>query len=103
MLLSADVLDYFKQKAGGQGYQTLINRTLPESMEWDSLLDAVRQAVREEMRQHYSYGPKKLEMTMTTSKKEASKASKVLSDKKSSKNDKSVAASDLSQAKKKKK
>ncbi|MBU2755206.1 BrnA antitoxin family protein [Acidithiobacillus sp. CV18-2] len=52
MLLDADVLDYFRQKAGGRGYQTLINRTLRESMERDSLLDAVRQAVREEMRHH---------------------------------------------------
>lgn len=38
---------------------------------------------------------------MTTSKKDASKASKILSSKKSSKNAKSVAASDLAQAKKK--
>ncbi|MBN6742249.1 BrnA antitoxin family protein [Acidithiobacillus sp. MC6.1] len=52
MLLDADVLGYFKQKAGGRGYQTLINRTLRESMERESLLDAVRQAVREEMRHH---------------------------------------------------
>jgi hypothetical protein len=37
---------------------------------------------------------------MTTSKKDASKASKILSNPKSGKNAKSVAASDLSQAKK---
>jgi hypothetical protein len=40
---------------------------------------------------------------MTTSKKDASKAGKVLSDPKTPKKVKSVAASDLSQAKRKKK
>ncbi|WP_278667741.1 hypothetical protein [Acidithiobacillus ferriphilus] len=40
---------------------------------------------------------------MTTSKKDASKAGKILSNPKTPKNIKSVAASDLSQAKKKKK
>jgi hypothetical protein len=40
---------------------------------------------------------------MTTSKRDASKASKLLRSKKSSKSVKSVAGSDLSQAKKKKK
>jgi hypothetical protein len=38
---------------------------------------------------------------MTTSKRDASKASKILSSKSASKNEKSVAGSDLSQAKKK--
>ena len=33
MLLDVDVLDYLKRKAGGRGYQTLINRTLRESMD----------------------------------------------------------------------
>lgn len=39
---------------------------------------------------------------MTTSKKDATEASKILSDPKSTKAEKSVAASDLAQAKKKK-
>ncbi len=49
MLIDPDILDYFRQKAGRRGYQTLINRTLRESMERESLLDAVRKVVREEM------------------------------------------------------
>ena len=49
MLIDPDVLDYFRQKAGRRGYQTLINRTLRESMERESLLDAVRKVVREEL------------------------------------------------------
>jgi len=49
MLIDPDVLDYFRQKAGHRGYQTLINRTLRESMERESLLDAVRKVVREEL------------------------------------------------------
>ena len=49
MLIDPDILEYFRQKAGRRGYQTLINRTLRESMERESLLDAVRQVVREEL------------------------------------------------------
>ncbi|MHB1267934.1 MAG: BrnA antitoxin family protein [Acidithiobacillus ferriphilus] len=49
MLIDADVLEYYRHKAGGRGYQTLINRTLRESMEHDGLLDAMRQMLREEL------------------------------------------------------
>ncbi len=49
MLIDPDILDYFREKAGQRGYQTLINRTLRESMERESLLDAVRKVVREEL------------------------------------------------------
>ena len=49
MLIDADVLEFYRRKAGGRGYQTLINRTLRESMERNALLDAVRKVVREEM------------------------------------------------------
>jgi Uncharacterized protein conserved in bacteria len=49
MLIDPDILDYFRQKAGQRGYQTLINRTLRESMERESLLDAVRKVLREEL------------------------------------------------------
>jgi uncharacterized protein (DUF4415 family) len=49
MLIDQDILDYFRQKAGGRGYQTLINRTLRESIDRESLLDAVRKVVREEI------------------------------------------------------
>jgi len=47
------VLDYFRnivEKAGGGNYQTLINDALMEYMQQHSMLDVVRQAVREELR-----------------------------------------------------
>ncbi len=47
------VLEYFRslvEKAGGGNYQTLINDALMESIQQQSMLEAVRQAVREELR-----------------------------------------------------
>jgi uncharacterized protein (DUF4415 family) len=46
------VLDYFRsvvEKAGGN-YQTLLNDALMEYIQQQSMLEAVRQAVREELR-----------------------------------------------------
>ncbi len=46
------VLDYFRnmvEKAGGGNYQTLINDALMEHIQQQSMLEAVRQAVREEL------------------------------------------------------
>jgi uncharacterized protein (DUF4415 family) len=45
------VLDYFRsivEKAGSGNYQTLINDALMEYIQQQSMLEAVRQAVREE-------------------------------------------------------
>src|SRR5688500_10912115 len=47
------VLDYFRslvEKAGGGNYQTLINDALMEYIQQQSMLEVVRQAVREELR-----------------------------------------------------
>ena len=47
------VLEYFRglvEKAGGGNYQTLINDALMEYLQQQSMLEAVRQAVREELR-----------------------------------------------------
>jgi uncharacterized protein (DUF4415 family) len=47
------VLDYFRsivEKAGGGNYQTLINDALMAYIQQQSILEAVRQAVREELR-----------------------------------------------------
>lgn len=47
------VLDYFRnivEKAGGGNYQTLINDVLLEHMHQQTVLDAVRKVVREELR-----------------------------------------------------
>lgn len=47
------VLDYFRnnvEKAGGGNYQTLINDALVDYIQQQSMLVAVRQAVREELK-----------------------------------------------------
>ncbi len=47
------VLDYFRnivEKAGGGNYQTLINDALLEHMHQQTVLEAVRKVVREELR-----------------------------------------------------
>jgi uncharacterized protein (DUF4415 family) len=46
------VLEYFRslvEKAGGGNYQTLINEALMAYLQQQSMLEAVRQAVREEV------------------------------------------------------
>lgn len=50
MLLDQDIIDYFKTKAGGRGYQTLINDTLRTAMEGERLEDTLRRVIREELR-----------------------------------------------------
>jgi uncharacterized protein (DUF4415 family) len=50
--LDNHVLDYFRdivEKAGGGNYQTLINDALVNYIQQKSMLEAVRQAVREEL------------------------------------------------------
>jgi len=51
--LDNQVLDYFRrlvEKAGGGNYQTLINDALVQYIHQQSMLEAVRQAVREELK-----------------------------------------------------
>jgi hypothetical protein len=46
-------LEYFRgivEKAGGGNYQTLINDALVEYIQQQSMLEAVREAVREEIK-----------------------------------------------------
>ena len=50
IMMDDAVLQAFKAKAGGRGYQTLINETLRKSLEADSLTHLIRQVVREELR-----------------------------------------------------
>ena len=50
MFLDATTLAYFKDKAGGRGYQTLINETLKQAMQAESIETVIRKAIREEMR-----------------------------------------------------
>ncbi|MEQ1667456.1 MAG: BrnA antitoxin family protein [Sulfuriferula sp.] len=49
LTLDPDVLAFFKQQAGGRGYQTLINATLREAMRARSMEDILRKVIREEL------------------------------------------------------
>ncbi len=50
ILLDAGLVEYFKAKAGERGYQTLINETLREAKERETLEDTLRRVLREELR-----------------------------------------------------
>lgn len=50
IFLDSATLEYFKTKAGGRGYQTLINETLKQAMQAENLEAVVRKTIREEMR-----------------------------------------------------
>ncbi len=47
--LDPDVIAWFKARAGGRGYQTLINAALREAMDRVSLEETLRRIIREEM------------------------------------------------------
>ncbi len=49
MYHDSEIVEYFKAKAGGRGYQTLINETLKESMLHRNLEQLLRQVIREEL------------------------------------------------------
>jgi uncharacterized protein (DUF4415 family) len=44
------VLQAYKARAGGRGYQTLINETLRRGLAADALKEALREVIREELR-----------------------------------------------------
>ncbi len=48
MYLDADIVAFFKAKAGGRGYQTLINETLRQSIAGENLETLLRRVIREE-------------------------------------------------------
>jgi uncharacterized protein (DUF4415 family) len=50
IFLDSSTLEYFKDKAGGRGYQTLINETLKQAMQAENLESVVRKTIREELR-----------------------------------------------------
>lgn len=50
IFLDSVTLEYFKTKAGGRGYQTLINETLKQAMQTENLEAVVRKTIREELR-----------------------------------------------------
>lgn len=47
--LDLDIVAWFKQQAGGRGYQTLINATLREAMQKKTIEETIRQVIREEL------------------------------------------------------
>ena len=47
--LDADVLGWYKDQAGGRGYQTLINYTLRTAMQQQDVAETLRQVLREEL------------------------------------------------------
>jgi uncharacterized protein (DUF4415 family) len=50
IFLDGAVIEHFKAKAGDRGYQTLINETLKQAIQADSLEAVVRKTIREELR-----------------------------------------------------
>ncbi|GHU10429.1 hypothetical protein FACS1894185_1870 [Betaproteobacteria bacterium] len=48
--LDPDIVRWFKQKAGGRGYQTLINAALRDTMREQKLEEVLRRVIREELR-----------------------------------------------------
>ena len=49
LTLDPDVLAWFKQQAGGRGYQTLINATLRDAMHKKTIEETLRRVIREEL------------------------------------------------------
>jgi uncharacterized protein (DUF4415 family) len=50
IFVDSATLEYFKGKAGGRGYQTLINETLKQAMQAESIETVIRKTIREEIR-----------------------------------------------------
>lgn len=49
IMLDEAVVRAYKAKAGGRGYQTIINDTLRRALEADSVKEALREVIREEL------------------------------------------------------
>ena len=49
IMLDPDVLAWFREQAGGRGYQTLINATLREAMRQKTIEETLRLVIREEL------------------------------------------------------
>jgi len=51
IMLDTSVIAFYKAKAGGRGYQTLINQALHQAMNGEQLEATLRRVFREELRQ----------------------------------------------------
>lgn len=49
MYLDSAIVEYFRARAGARGYQTLINETLKQAIQQESLEDTMRRVLREEV------------------------------------------------------
>ena len=49
ILLDTGLIEYFKAKAGERGYQTLMNDTLRQAKERETLEETLRRVIREEL------------------------------------------------------
>ncbi|MBX3617028.1 BrnA antitoxin family protein [Nitrosomonas sp.] len=47
--LDPDIVAWFKQQAGGRGYQTLINAALREAMQKKTIEETIRKVIKEEL------------------------------------------------------
>lgn len=54
IFLDAATVQYFKAKAGERGYQTLINETLKQSIQAESLEGVIRKTIRDELRKQHA-------------------------------------------------
>ena len=50
IMIDNAVLQAYKARAGGRGYQTLINETLRRGLQADAVKEALREVIREELR-----------------------------------------------------
>ena len=54
IFLDAATVQYFKTKAGERGYQTLINETLKQAIQAESIEGVIRETIREELRKQHA-------------------------------------------------
>ena len=47
--LDREIIEHFKQRAGGRGYQTLLNEALKQVIQQNRLEDTLRRVIREEL------------------------------------------------------
>ena len=50
--LDSAIIEHFKTMAGDRGYQTLINDTLKQSLQAESIEATIKKTIREELRRH---------------------------------------------------
>ena len=49
IMLDGSIIAFFKAKAGGRGYQTLINQALHQAMTGEQIESTLRRVIREEL------------------------------------------------------